>query len=132
MILEIINTYGAEILGTLLVTLFGIFGMVARNLAAKYLDTDTKRTLARVVVQFIEQTYKNLHGEDKLNAALSVLADLLREKKIYATELEMKVLIEAAVAEFNSVFKKPLLDGSTSAATYTPYEGPQQSNSTGE
>lgn len=107
MFIEIINMYGAEILGTILVTLFGIFGMIAKNLAAKHLDTDTKRTLAKVVVQFIEQTYKHLHGEDKLNAALSVLADLLREKKIYATEMEMKVLIEAAVAEFNEVFRKP-------------------------
>ena len=105
MLLEIINMYGAEIIGTLLLALAGIFGMIAKNLAAKYLDTDTKRTLAKVVVQFIEQTYKNLHGEDKLNAALVTLADLLAEKKIHATEVEMRVLIEAAVAEFNEVFK---------------------------
>lgn len=108
MFAEIINMYGAEILGTLLLALAGIFGMVAKNLAAKYLDTDTKRTLAKVVVQFVEQAYKDLHGEEKLNAALAVFADMLREKNIYTTELEMKVLIEAAVAEFNEVFKKQI------------------------
>lgn len=118
MFIEIINLYGAEILGALLVTLFGIFGMVARNLAAKHLDTDTKRTLAKVVVQFIEQTYKHLHGEDKLNAALVTLAELLAEKKIYATEAEMRVLIEAAVAEFNEVFRKPVNDEGTAKAAY--------------
>lgn len=118
MFVEIINMYGAEILGTLLVTLFGIFGMIAKDLAAKYLDTDTKRTLAKVVVQFIEQAYKHLHGEEKLNAALSVLADLLREKKIYATELEMKVLIEATVAEFNEVFKTPINSEGSAKSTY--------------
>ena len=107
MFAEIINMYGAEILGTILVALAGIFGMVAKNLAAKYLDTDTKRTLAKVVVQFVEQAYKDLHGQDKLRAAISTLADLLAEKKITATETEMIVLIEAAVAEFNEVFKKP-------------------------
>lgn len=107
MLLEIINMYGVEILGTLLLALAGIFGMIAKNLAAKYLDTDTKRTLAKVVVQFVEQAYKNLHGDDKLNAALVAFSDLLAEKKINATEAEMRILIEAAVAEFNEVFKKP-------------------------
>ena len=106
MFAEIINLYGAEILGTLLLALAGIVAMIAKNLASKYLDTDTKRTLAKVVVQFVEQAYKDLHGEEKLNAALVVLADMLQEKNINATELEMKVLIEAAVGEFNEVFKK--------------------------
>lgn len=107
MFTEVINMYGAEIIGTLLLALAGIVAMVAKNMAAKYLDTDTKRTLAKVVVQFVEQAYKDLHGEEKLGAALATLSELLAEKKIYATETEMKVLIEAAVAEFNEVFKKP-------------------------
>ena len=106
MILEIINMYGAEIIGTLLVTLFGIFGMVAKSLAAKYLDNDTKRSLAKIVVQFVEQTYKELHGEDKLNEALVVFSDLLMEKGINASETEMMVLLEAAVGEFNKAFEK--------------------------
>ena len=106
MLVEIINMYGAEIIGTLLVAVFGILGMVAKNIASKYLDTDTKRTMAKVVVQFVEQTYKELHGEDKLNAALVALSEILLEKNINASEYEMRVLIEAAVAEFNEAFKK--------------------------
>lgn len=106
MFTDVINMYGAEIIGTLLLALAGIVAMVAKNMAAKCLDTDTKRTLAKVVVQFVEQAYKDLHGEDKLNAALVALSDLLAEKKIHATEMEMQVLIEAAVAEFNEVFKE--------------------------
>ena len=106
MFLEIIKTYGAEILGTVLVALAGIFGMVAKNLAVKFLDTDAKRTLAKTVVQFTEQVYKNLHGEEKLGAALAVFSQLLEEKGIRASETEMRVLLESAVAEFNQVFAK--------------------------
>lgn len=109
MILEIINQYGVEIIGTLLVAVFGIIGMALRNLAAKYLDTPMKQQMAKLVVQFIEQTYKELHGRDKLNAALCMLTELLLSKNIKTTEAEMKVLIEAAVAEFNEVFKKPVV-----------------------
>ena len=106
MFAEIVNLYGAEILGTLLLALAGIFGMIAKNLASKYLDTDTKRTLAKIVVQFVEQVYKDMHGEEKLNAALDVFNEMLLEKNIHSTELEMKVLLEAAVAEFNNAFRK--------------------------
>ena len=106
MLVEIINMYGAEIIGTLLVAIFGILGMVAKNIASKYLDNDTKRTMAKVVVQFVEQTYKELHGDAKLKAALKVFAQLLAEKNIDASVTEMKVLLEAAVAEFNKAFEK--------------------------
>lgn len=114
MLVEIINMYGAEIIGTLLLALATVLGMVAKNLATKYLDTDTKRTLAKLVVQFVEQVYNDLHGQDKLNAALMVFSEMLAEKNIKATELEMMVLIEAAVAEFNEVFhKQEITEGST-------------------
>lgn len=118
MVLEIINMYGVQIIGGLLVVLFGIFGMVAKRIAEKVLDTPVKQQLAKLVVQFVEQTYKHLHGADKLNAALATLADLLAQKKIKATAAEMKVLIEAAVAEFNEVFKKPVNDEGAAKATY--------------
>ena len=105
MILEIINTYGAEIIGTLLVAIAGIFGMIMKRIAERALDTPVKQQLAMIAVQFVEQTYKDLHGEAKLNAALNTFADLLREKKINASVTEMRIMIEAAVAEFNEVFK---------------------------
>lgn len=109
MILEIINMYGAEIIGTLLVALAGIFGMVMKRIAEKVLDTPVKMQLARIAVQFVEQTYKGLHGEEKLSAAIIALEGLLVEKKINASADEMRILIEAAVAEFNKVFEKPAI-----------------------
>ena len=106
MVLEIINLYGAEIIGTLLVALAGIFGMIMKRIAERALDTPVKQQLAKIAVQFVEQVYKELHGEAKLNAALMALAGLLAEKKINASEDEMRIMIEAAVAEFNQVFTK--------------------------
>ena len=105
MLTEFLDLYGLSLLGAVLAAAFGAAALLLKGLSAKYLDTDVKRTLARLVVQFAEQTFRQLHGEDKLNAALSVLAELLTQKGIRATELEMKVLLEAAVAEFNGVFR---------------------------
>ena len=49
--------------------------------------------------------------------ALETAAALLKKKGITFDAEEMKVLIEAAVSEFNDAFHKPLLDAPTADAT---------------
>ena len=110
MFAEFINTYGVQILYTILTAIAGYIGIVVKNLVAKYLNDKTKQAVAKTAVQFVEQVYKDLHGEDKLMAALSAAEEMLAEKGITVTDLEMRVLIEAAVAEFNEAFKKGAIE----------------------
>ena len=104
--LQFINEYGTTILYTLLTALFGYFGIVAKKYFDKWFETKEKKEIAKEVVKFTEQVYKTLHGEEKLNKALEAMSNMLETKGILITELEMRVLIEAAVAEFNEAFKK--------------------------
>ena len=106
MVIEFINQYGMDILYTVVMAIAGWVGIVIKNLATKYINDKTKRDVAKTVVQFVEQVYKDLHGEDKLNAAITAASDMFAEKGIYVSELEMRVLLEAAVAEFNKAFDK--------------------------
>lgn len=99
-------TYGNELIVMIVTAVFGFLGFVVKDLVKKYLDDDTKRAIAKSVVQFVEQCYKHLHGEEKLNAALNRMSELLAEKGIKVSVLEMETLIEAAVGEFNEAFKK--------------------------
>ena len=69
-----------------------------------------------MAVQFVEQVWTTLHGADKLAKALETAATLLKKKGIDFDAEEMQVLIEAAVAEFNEAFKKPLLADSSADA----------------
>jgi hypothetical protein len=57
-------------------------------------------------VRFTEQVYKALHGQEKLDRAMEAMSQMLEDKGIHITELEMRVLLEAAVAEFNKAFEK--------------------------
>ena len=98
--------YGNEIITLAACAVLGMLGFVAKNLVAKYLNDETKRKVAKTVVLFVEQCYKDLHGEEKLTAALERACALLNEKGIKVSALEMKTLIEAAVSEFNEAFKK--------------------------
>lgn len=112
MFAEIIKVYGVEILGTILVALAGVVAMALKNLAVKYINNETKAKLASSVVLFVEQVYKDLHGEEKLDMAMGRLSALLMDKGIDFTAAEMETLLEAAVAKFNHVFdKKNSMDG---------------------
>ncbi len=106
MFVEFINTYGAQLMYMALTAIAGYLGIVAKNLFTKYVNDKTKEKVAKTAVKFVEQVYKDLHGDDKLNKALAAASELLAEKGITVTELELRVLVEAAVAEFNKAFEK--------------------------
>lgn len=101
-----INEYAFVVLFVALTTIFGCFGIIAKKYFDKWFNTKEKKEIAREVVRFTEQVYKNLHGEEKLNKAMASMSKMLADKGILISEFEMEVLLEASVAEFNEAFKK--------------------------
>lgn len=106
MLAEFINMYGMELLYAVITALAGYIGIAVKNVYTKYINDKTKQDVAKTAVRFVEQVYKDMHGDEKLNEAFSAASEMLREKSIYVSELELRVLLEAAVAEFNEVFSK--------------------------
>lgn len=99
-----ITNYGTQLLSLLMCTLFGVLGYGAKQICKAWLDDNTKRSVARVAAQFVEQVWKEIHGPEKLQKALETAQELLAKKGIDFDAEEMTVLIEAAVAEFNTAF----------------------------
>lgn len=99
-------TYGNEIVTMIVTAVLGMIGIAVKELVKKYLNDSTKQAVAKTVVQFVEQCFKDVHGEDKMRIALNRACELLTEKGIKVSTVEMETLIEAAVAEFNEAFKK--------------------------
>lgn len=106
MFAQFISEYGTQILYLILTGIAGYIGIVIKNLYQKYVNDQTKKDVVKTVVQGIEQIYKDLHGKEKLDKALEAASGMLAEKGINITEFELKMLIEAAVGEFNNVFNK--------------------------
>lgn len=111
-----ISEYGTTILYAVLTALAGYIGIFAKKLYTKYVNDKTKQAVAKTVVQAVEQIYKDLHGEEKLNKALEAASEMLAEKGITITDLEMRMLIEAAVAEFNKAFEQGNTDSTDGTA----------------
>ena len=103
-ITNIINNYGAEIIGAILTAVATLLGAALKKLATKYINTKIKREIARTVVRGVEQLYKDLNGEEKLGKALEAAAEMLTAQGIVVSDLELRLLLEDAVGEFNDVF----------------------------
>ena len=101
---EIFMQYLTEIVSALLSAYAVWPGLELKKLAQKYVNTQTKKDVARTVVQAVEQIYKDLHGEEKLAKALEAASEMLAEQGIHVTGSELRTLIEDAVGEFNGVF----------------------------
>jgi hypothetical protein len=119
MFLDFINEYGTTILYAVITTIAGYIGIVVKNLYQRYVNDQTKRDVVKTVVQGVEQIYKDLHGEDKLNKALESASDMLALKGVNVTELELRMLIEAAVGEFNNAFNKTVKEVKTETTEET-------------
>lgn len=105
MIQEFISEYGGMIISTIITAILGAVGVFLRNMYKKFADDNEKRKAVRTCVLAVEQLYKELHGEEKYNMCVQAVTDMLAEKGITITELEIKMLIEAEVAKNNEVFK---------------------------
>lgn len=101
---QFINEYGTTILYTILTALAGYIGIWVKSLYTKYINDKTKQGVVKTCVSAVEQLYKDLHGEEKYNKVVESVSEMLMEKGITITDLELKMLIEAAVGEFNEVF----------------------------
>lgn len=112
----IMATYGNPLAALILSIVFGALGMIAKKLFAKYIDTPIKEAVARSAAAFVEQVWKDIHGKEKLKKALETAETLLKKKGLAFDAEEMEILIEAAVAEFNDAFAKPLLQADTAEA----------------
>lgn len=113
-IINFLNEYGilsmviTAVVGAVGTALGLFFKRLYTNTIGDKIKLDTVKEIARVVVKFVEQVYKDIHGEEKMEEALKAFAEMLNNKGITISELEMRVYLESALAEFNEAFNKEI------------------------
>ena len=99
MVKEFLAQYGMEIISTIVVAIMGFIGICIKNVIKKISDDKTKQQVCKTVVKVVEQMYSDLTGTEKYEKAVENITDMLTEKGISATELEVQMLIESCVKE---------------------------------
>lgn len=103
---DFMHEYGIQIAYALLTAVAAWIGNVISKYYRKWVNTREKKELAKTVVTAVEQIYKTLHGEEKFAKAYEALSEMLADHGIHITDLEIKMLIEAAVGEANNAFQR--------------------------
>lgn len=107
---EFITQYGPSIIYTILTAIAGYIGIVLKNVCKRYLDEKTKKIVVDTVVKGVEQIHQDLKGNEKLDIAIDNAIEMLAIKGITVTELELRMLIEASVNEFNNNLSKEAVE----------------------
>lgn len=103
---EMFVTYAVPVIVAAVTALAGFLGAQLKKLAEKYINNKVKEDVARTCVKAVEQLYHDLNGPEKLQKAQDGMVQMLNEKGIPISELEMNLLLEAVVSEFNYGFAK--------------------------
>ena len=102
-----------EALINLLVVIIGLVATFVGQKGYSYLNNkgilkeiEAKQKYVNIVVNAIQQTYKEVNGEEKLGKAKTQLVDFFNANGIKFTDVELNSLIEAAVKGVKDGAKK--------------------------
>ena len=98
--LEFLQPYLMEIIVTILTAIATYIGAKIKKIYEEKANDETKRKVVSTVVKAVEQLYKDLKGDEKLAKAKEAVLEMLNEKGIAITELEMNMLIEEVCNSF--------------------------------
>lgn len=101
---EFFMNYVLPVLMTALTALAGFIGTQVKQLYQRWVNDRTKEAVVRTCVKAVEQLYHDLGGPEKLEKAKAGAVEMLVAKGISITELELNMLIESVVSEFNHGF----------------------------
>lgn len=107
---EILHEYLLPSAWTALVTLISaVFAFIGAQLKKKYqekIDTEEKRHAVETCVNAAEMVYKDLKGDEKLAKVKENIVEWLNLKGISISEIELDMMIEAAVTNLNLDYLK--------------------------
>ena len=82
----------------------GYIGLKIKGYVEEKYNIHIKKETVETCVKAVEQLYHDLQGPEKLERCKTYVMQILAQKGIEITELELDMIIEAAVAQLN--FKK--------------------------
>lgn len=104
-LIKSLQPYILEIIVAILTGVASFIGMKIKKVYEEHINTKTKKDVVDTTVKYVEQVYKDIHGEEKLNKAKEKALEWLKEKGISVSDTELEILIEASVNGFNNGLK---------------------------
>jgi uncharacterized protein YneF (UPF0154 family) len=94
-----------SVLGVVVTWVAGRLGGLLRVFWQEKITSSTLRDVAKTCVSAVEMMYRDAKGEEKLKEALALSGEILRNKGISVADEELRVMLEAALAELKGAFQ---------------------------
>lgn len=122
---EILNQVLSILLPALATLIAGWFAVLGNKIKIAYeekINTQIKKQVVQSTVEYVEQVYKAINGDEKLQKAIEQATIILGEKGILISEVELRMLIEAAVYGLNQGFNGEGLNNPNTLSLYADPE----------
>lgn len=101
-LIEFTKDYGIEIIHSIVMGVFSYIALDIKKEYKKHIQDKTKKEVVKMVCNYVDELYPNNTGEDKLNIAITNIKEILKEKKIAISDLELKVLLHNSIHIINN------------------------------
>lgn len=96
-IISFINEYSLSIIHSIATIIISYISLQVKKILEKHTNDKTKKEVINMVCKAINQLYPNESGENKLNLAITNAKEILAEKGITISDLELRMYIEGTV-----------------------------------
>lgn len=104
--MEFISTYGNQVLFMILTSALTAIGTWIGKKYQETCNEKIKRDTVKTCVNAVEQLYPDMLGEEKYIKATESIKEILKNKNIVITDLEIKMMIEEQCNRFNMLKNK--------------------------
>ncbi len=97
---EVIKTIVDALIPVLITVIGGLLTWLGTKIKSYFDEKRKDETVDKILgstVKYIEQVYKDIHGEEKLKKAKEIASGWLKSKKIKISDEELNILIESFV-----------------------------------
>lgn len=102
---QLFSTYLIPSVVTVVGAIASWIGVQLKKLYTDKINTAEKQKVIESTVNYVQQVYSDLKGEEKLEKALSTASEWLISKGLSVSDSELRVLIESAVYNMKKGFE---------------------------
>lgn len=96
-LIDFTKEYGLEIIHSVVMGVFSYIVIDIKKVYKKHIQEKTKKDVVKMVCRYVNEVYQSSSVSDKLELALTNTKEILKEKKITISDLELKVLLHNSI-----------------------------------
>ena len=101
-IISFFNQYSLSLIHSITAITISYISIKFKNILLKHSNNKIKNEVITMVCRAINQLYPNESGTNKLNLAINNIQEILKEKNITVSNLELRMYIEGNVSLINN------------------------------